>query len=166
MRCELTSDNSLIHKGPRNVNPPTLSKSFLQHAHKEHRHLQVPINVQVNHLLAQPLTDNYINWCPTCMKLLQSLPAEPLINHEVPQGSWQKISGDFMEMNNKRYLLIKDYFSKYPFLFQISSTTMSAVISHLTDLLHLKEHPWKTDNRQLFNTMHGYSSQKNGASDI
>ena len=72
------------------------------------------------------------------MKIVPTLPAEPLINHNVPQGPWQKISVDFMKWDNKSYLLIKDYFSKISFLFLRSCTTVSAVINHLTELSALK----------------------------
>ena len=71
--------------------------------------------------------------CPTWIRLLPTLPVEPLINHYIPQGPWQKISADIMDWDNKMYLLIVDYFSKYAFIFQMSSSTVTAIINSLTE---------------------------------
>ena len=79
--------------------------------------------------------EDFVKWGPSYLKLLPTVPAELLINHNFPQGTGQKISVQiFIKWANKKYLLIIDYFSKYPFPFQMSSTTMTAVITHLTEL--------------------------------
>ena len=48
-----------------------------------------------------------------------------------------------MERDGKKYLLIVDYFYKYLFLFQMSSTIINAVIGCLTELFALKVTPPK-----------------------
>ena len=75
------------------------------------------------------------------------------------QSPWLNIGTDFMEWDNQRYLLIVDYFSKYPFLFQISSTTVIAVIGHLTELFAHEGVPLEifTDNGQPFNPEEWYA---------
>ena len=87
---------------------------------------------------------DYLKKCSTCIRQLFFLPAEPLINYNISQGLLQKISTNFMDWDDQRYLLIVDYSSKYPFLFQISSTTLTAVIYCLTELCALKECHWKS----------------------
>ena len=87
--------------------------------------------------------EDYINWCPTCIRLSLTLLGEPLINYDVPQGPWQKLNADFMDMDGKIFLFIIDYFSKYPFLFLMCSTTADAVINCLTELFALKGTPKK-----------------------
>ena len=58
-----------------------------------------------------------------------------------------------MDQDGKRCLLIVDYFSKNPFLFQMSSTTANGIIYHLKELFPLEEpSEFFTDNRQPFNT--------------
>ena len=67
-----------------------------------------------------------------------TLPAEPLINHDVPQGPGKRSINGSMEWDNKRYLLIIDYLSKYYLLYQIASITMTAVIACVKELLALQ----------------------------
>ena len=94
---------------------------------------------------------------PTCIRFLPSQSAEPLINHEVPYISWWKIGVDFMDKDGKEYLIILDFFTKYPLKipFQMFISTTNAGISHLQDLFSLKIMPLEvfTDN--------GFSTLKN-----
>ena len=64
-----------------------------------------------------------------------------------------------MDRDNKRYLLIIDYFSKLTFLFQISFTTVAALINHLAEPFALKEKPLEIflDNGQPFNSKEWYT---------
>ena len=58
-------------------------------------------------------------------------PAEPLINHNIPQGPWKNTGADFMDWDGKGDLLIIDYFFMCPFLFQMPYITTNTVIRHL-----------------------------------
>ena len=53
---------------------------------------------------------------------------EPLIPPEMPERSFQKAGVDLFKFNEKTYLLIVDYFSRFP---TVSSTTSLNVINHL-----------------------------------
>ena len=56
-----------------------------------------------------------------CIK--RSRPArEPLQPHEIPDGPWQKLGMDFFDLKGKCYILICDYFSKYPFMFSCKTS--------------------------------------------
>ena len=56
---------------------------------------------------------------PTWIKLSPTLPAEPLMNWDIPQGPWWQIGADFMDCDSKKVLIV-DYFFKYPFFFQMA----------------------------------------------
>ena len=73
-----------------------------------------------------------------------------------------------MEWDGKKYLLVTDYFMKYLFLFQISSTTVSPVINCLTEPFAIKGTPLEifADNGQPLTLGIGVPSQINMASNI
>ena len=64
-----------------------------------------------------------------------------------------------MDWQKKKYQLIIDYFSKYCFLFQMPSATVTAVISDMTALFSLKEIPLEifTGNGKPFHSKELYA---------
>ena len=48
-----------------------------------------------------------------------------------PDYPWQKVGTDLFVMNGTTYLLIVDYFSRYPEVVKLTTTTSSAVIAAL-----------------------------------
>ena len=64
---------------------------------------------------------NYTRWYQVCIK--RSRPArEPLQPHDVPDGPWQKVGMDFFDFQGKCYILICNYFSKFPFMYQCKTS--------------------------------------------
>ena len=57
---------------------------------------------------------------------------EPLMMSELPpKYPWQVVGTDLFELNKANYLLVVDYFSRYPEVLQLTSTTSASVISAL-----------------------------------
>ena len=54
--------------------------------------------------------------------------------HEVPRGTWIKLGIDLFEHNKRQYLLIMDYFSKFPFIHKLHSLSTGTVINELKGL--------------------------------
>ena len=50
---------------------------------------------------------------------------------EMPERPFQKVRVDLFEFNKKTYLLIVDYFSRFPIVKLLSPTTSMDVINHL-----------------------------------
>ena len=64
----------------------------------------------------------------TCMKL--ALPIrEPLISSKLPKHPWERIATDLFELNKQPYLLLVDYYSRYPEVIKLNSTTSTSVIT-------------------------------------
>ena len=51
--------------------------------------------------------------------------------HPVLDRPWQKVAMDLFDLEDKDYLIIADYFSKYFEVSQLSSTTSPATISRI-----------------------------------
>ena len=59
-------------------------------------------------------------------------PAEPLIPHDIPQRPWQTVGTDMFHYNNAEYLIVADYYSKYPFIRKVTGQCTSATVVSLT----------------------------------
>ncbi|XP_022797031.1 uncharacterized protein K02A2.6-like [Stylophora pistillata] len=72
--------------------------------------------------------------CATCIQFSKRQPKEPLHPHCVPSFPWQKLATDLLDYQGAQYLLVTDYYSKYPIMRKLSSTTSTAVINHLKSI--------------------------------
>ena len=61
-----------------------------------------------------------------CQTFSRSQQRETLLPHEVPQGPWEKLGIDFFEFQSTTYLLIADYYSRFPVIRKVRSTKASA----------------------------------------
>ena len=68
--------------------------------------------------------------CSTCMKL--TLPIrEAMLSSTLPKYPWERVGTDLFQTNKQTYLLIVDYFSRYPKVIRLTTTTSSSVIAAL-----------------------------------
>ena len=80
--------------------------------------------------------------CATCQEVQRAQPREPLMPHETPSRSWQIVRTDLFVINRETYLLVSDYYSKFPFDYVIPSpVTSTAVIATMTSLFAEQEVP-------------------------
>ena len=74
--------------------------------------------------------NDFINRCPQCCR--DAPPRrEPLITTHLPDFPWQKAATDLFEMGGNTYLVVVDYFSRFPEVQQLRSATSRSVISAL-----------------------------------
>ena len=57
--------------------------------------------------------------------------------HPVPSHPFEKIGADIFTLAKRDYLLVVDYFSKFPFVFQLHDKTASSVITSLKSLFSI-----------------------------
>ena len=54
---------------------------------------------------------------------------EPLISSKLPKHPWKRIATDLFELNKQPYLLLVDYYSRFPEVIKLNSTTSTSVIT-------------------------------------
>ena len=59
---------------------------------------------------------------------------EPMITSGLPQYPWQKVAADLFHLNGANYLVVVDYFSRYPEVQKLNSTTSDTVITLLKSM--------------------------------
>ena len=58
--------------------------------------------------------DKYIKNCNPCLEFQQTQPKEKMIHYDIPLRPWEMLGADVFYFNNKTYLCIVDYHSKFP----------------------------------------------------
>ena len=72
----------------------------------------------------------FVQKCSTCARDREPH-QEPLMTTPLPDYPWQMVGSNLFQIQNSHYLLTVDYFSRYPEVTKLSSTSSTAVISAL-----------------------------------
>lgn len=72
--------------------------------------------------------DKIVQQCAICQEFQKSQTAESLMPHEIPVRPWQIVATDIFNLNRHNYLLIVDYYSKYPFIRKLREFSSKEVI--------------------------------------
>ena len=136
VRSELSIHNNLLLHGKQIVVPKSLQKETLSKIHQGHQGIErcrlrakssvwwPGLSQQIKHLIEQ---------CQVCVK--NSTPrSQPLIPSELPDYPWQRVGTDLFALKGVNYLLTIDYFSRYPEVIKLSSTTSSSIIKALKSI--------------------------------
>ena len=154
-RDQLSTDEGLLLMGPRIVILSCLQEEYLQRLHQGHLSA-TKVQQNARQHLYWPGLDadiaDYTRRCQECIHQSQP-PKEPLQAHIVPQEPWERIAMDYFYMDGRLYILICDYFSKFPFLFQVKTTSFANLEDHLEELFSVEGIPDEimSDNGPPFN---------------
>ena len=150
-RDELSIDSGLLLKGTEVCILPELLNRTLADLHGAHQGVN-RMQAQASESVYWPGTDTdiayYVSWCTICTKHKASLPAQPMLPKDIPNGPWQDITADYMTHKSHEYLIICDAFSKYPFMYKVSSKSAQSLCMHLLELISQYSPPasLSTDN--------------------
>ena len=119
-RDQLSTDEGLLLMGPRIVIPSCLHEEYLGRLHQGHLSATKVQQNTHQHLYWPGLDADIVDYTRRCQECIcqSQPPKEPLQAHNVPQKPWKRIDMDYFYMNSRLYIMICDYFSKFPFLFQ------------------------------------------------
>ena len=133
-RGELTVDkNNLLLYGKRIVVPKSLQRQTLEKIHTGHQGVQrcrLRVNTSVWWPGISHEVENMVKQCPTCARDFKPR-KEPMIPTELSEYPWQKIETDLFHSKKATYLLVVDYFSRYPEIQKLSTTTSQSIIEAL-----------------------------------
>ena len=133
---ELTIHDHITLKGEQIIIPQTLQKDVLKTLHETHAGIvktkQAARDTVYWPNIAQQIEDQ-ISRCHTCQQTRNRPHTEPLISHQITDIPFNKVGVDLFEINNTNFIIIVDYYSKYPEIAELSTTTTQAVIKRLTE---------------------------------
>ena len=141
-RDELSTNDGMLLKGPRLIIPGELQEEYLSRLHEGHISASKVQENAKQHMYWTGIDadiEDYTKRCQECIKRSQ-VPKEPLQPHDIPEGPWRKLGIDYFAFNGNSYVLICDYFSKFPFLYR-AKTSFWSLRDRLIDLFSIEGYP-------------------------
>ena len=136
-RDEISCYEGLMFKGDRIIIPQSLRPEILQRIHAAHLGIE-KCRARARSAVFWPgingAIDELISQCNTCQQYQRSNQREPLIPQHVPERPWATVAADIFCYKGRDYLLVVDYFSKYPEVARLTSKNSEAVILAMKDM--------------------------------
>ena len=134
-RDELSVENGLILKGDRLVIPSSMQKEILDKVHTSHQGI-IKCQLRAKTCVYWPNInkdiEELIGKCTACQKYKTSQSMESLHPHEIPTRPWQVVGTDLFHFHNSEYLVVADYYSKFPVIRCIKGHCTASVVVNLT----------------------------------
>lgn len=134
-RDELSIEDGLVIKGERVVIPKSMQEYVLSKIHEAHQGIvkcQLRAKDCVYWTSINKDIENVVRQCPTCQEQMNDQSKEPLMPHELPTRPWQYLGTDLFHYTDTVYLIVCDYYSKFPVIRKMPShCTSQAVIDGL-----------------------------------
>ncbi len=134
-RDELSIDDGLVIKGERIMIPGALQQETLLKIHSGHQGInkcQLRAKACVYWPGITKEIEDMIKCCTTCQKHQKAQASETLMPHEVPDRPWHTVGTDLFHFGRSEYLIIADYYSKFPVVRRVSGHSTSAAIVQIT----------------------------------
>ena len=137
--------------------PESLQKEVLHKLHEGHQGItRCRSRAQISVWwpgLTQELK-SFIQQCPECARDYRPN-KEPLIPSNFPDYPWQQVAADFFQLKGSDYIVIVDYFSRYPEVYKLTSTTSKSIITSLKTAYSRHGIPeiLRTDNGPQFSSI-------------
>ena len=109
---------------PKNLQKEALSKIHAGHQGIQRCRLRARSSIWWPGI-SQHIEDR-VKQCNTCAKEFTPR-SEPLTPSSLPEYPWQKVGSDLFMLNGLNYILLIDYFSRYPEVVELTSTSGSII---------------------------------------
>ena len=73
--------------------------------------------------------EKHIKNCTTYLEFQQMEPKEKIVHHDIPLRPWEVLGTEFFHFNNKNYLCIVDYHSKFPVVKRLEGLSTETSLS-------------------------------------
>ena len=138
IREEINVREEMLFRGDRIIIPYKMRSEMLDIIHESHLGI-AKCKARANQVVYWPGMskdiEEKVEKCSTCLTYRQSNVKEPMKPHSIPGRPWQKLGADLLEWKGKNYLVVADYFSRYPEVELLSQKTAKAVIAQLKSII-------------------------------
>ncbi|XP_028416269.1 uncharacterized protein K02A2.6-like [Dendronephthya gigantea] len=133
-KLELNENQGIILKDQKIVVPLALRRKILEKLHQGHQGIE-KTKQRVRQTVFWPRINNdiedLVSKCSYCQELRNANPKEPMKPHVVPQYPWQVVGTDIFHWQDKDYLLVVDYYSRYWEVVKLTNMKAEYVITEL-----------------------------------
>ncbi|XP_011670764.1 uncharacterized protein K02A2.6-like [Strongylocentrotus purpuratus] len=134
-RDQLAVEDGLILNGERILIPHSMREYILSKLHEGHQGIEKTRLRAKASVYWESINDDIevlVKGCSVCQEYKPSQPHETLLQHEIPTRSWQVLGTDLFHFEGNNYLIIADYFSKFPFIRKMPQECTSAAVVNAT----------------------------------
>ena len=131
-RDELSMQNGIILKGNQVIIPDQLRHNILEQLHASHQGIDKTKKLARECVFWPGMpksVDNICASCHLCQEMQHQQTPQPLHPHERPMSPCVKLGSDIFTIGSNNFLIISDYFSRYPVVKKLPSLSASATIS-------------------------------------
>ncbi len=75
-----------------------------------------------------------VKGCPTCNKHQPAQPKLPIEQPDLPSRPWEQLGTDIFEFKNQKYVILVDYFSRFPVIRLRQYTSAETICKHLKSI--------------------------------
>ena len=133
-RQEISEEDGLLYKSQRLIVPHSERLETLKVLHLRH---QAEDKMQLRALetvywpgITKDIPKKFQS-CKTCIRHSKSQRSEPLQSHPTPELPWHTVATNLFETKNSKYLLLVDYYSRFPVLCKLGSTTSKVLVQEM-----------------------------------
>ena len=131
---EIHCEDNMVFSGNRLIVPVAMRAEMLQKLHEGHLGME-KCKARAREVMYWPnMTrdiDNMVAKCTTCVMFRKQNQKQPMIPHEMSERPWAKLGADIFTFKEHDYLIVVDYFSKYPEVSRLVNKTAKGVINAL-----------------------------------
>ena len=132
VREELSVSDNVVLRGSKIVMPQSLRLQKLNKIHEGHLGVEKCRRSRAREVMYWSGMNadimQLVESCMSCLKFKPQQISEPLMPNDVPVRPWQKVGTDLFYHNRNTYLLVVDYYSIYPEVITLTTTTSQSVI--------------------------------------
>lgn len=136
-RCDLVIEDGLVLKGDRIIIPQSLRQEVLKAIHTGHQGETKCLLLARESVFWPGITKDIkemVQQCNVCSKH-QAAPSKlPIMQPDLPTKPWEKLGTDIFEYDGQKYLMIVDYYSRYPIVRQLPNIKAETICSQFTNI--------------------------------
>ena len=131
---DLCTVDNLLLKGDRIVIPSSRRELVMKAIHEGHLGIE-KCKARARVCVYWPNLDDdierMVRQCSVCNQYTRGNQKEQLHSHLIPMLPWHKVGADYFTVANQDYLLVVDYFSKYPEVIPVQSKSAHTTIKEM-----------------------------------
>ena len=131
-RDDLAVIDGVVMKGRCIIIPAVLKQQVLDQLHLNHmgiKKTKLLMHESVYWVDINTDIDKHIKSCNRCLEFQQTQPKEKIVHHNIPFRPWEVLGADVFHFNNKNYLCIVDYHSKFPVIKRMEGLSTECLIT-------------------------------------
>ena len=116
---EISLEDGILCKGHRLIVPKSERQSILDFLHTGHYGINKMTLRAIESVLWPDISNDIktlAETCTVCQENSQSQPKEMQQQTEVSLHAWERLGIDLFELNKEYYLLVVDYYSRFPII--------------------------------------------------